>query len=536
VRRPINYQKLRAWEQTIYAVTESIANEALNYLPAGGVLVDIGANVGLFTAQVLAKRPCTALLFEPVPEYFEYCRERFGGLSDVAVENVALSDTAGKMRLWLDSQNLGWNTMVGEKVEGEMTETVVDAITFDDYAERVGIDRIDVIKLDVEGGEYKVLAGMHRTLARLQKKPVILCEIGWGTAHPQWKEELEQFEWLFAHGYERIDLTMSKTTDVVFLPKRGKSSSATRLTIDDFVIRADGRYRYLDNRLIPESLTDWNLDLLAELFLSLPPFYLHFGGVGDALLLLSSFYDTTPKSNVVSLASSINALRSFYDCFPALDAIYFLEHPREVVGGQLIRALLPSLRNCIGRGVCSQHDHIDEWKSGIDIFRSYGVGARPAWAQAFKPHRLFEVQIAIAPCGSRLAMTDGKNNSVSPSYWHGIISLLRSHGVTPLVLGTPAEELLYPALEGCVSKRSYDFRSQMELIAGSELLIGADSWPKTFAALRGVPALVFPPLIDGKHVVDVSANVFLRPWPTITLVHSLEELTTMIEQLFAGAN
>lgn len=224
-RQVLNFNKLANWENAIANVTANISSQALAYLPANGVFVDVGANTGLFTSQVVLSRPeAKGYLFEPVPEYAQCCEERFRGYNNLNIENLALSDSEGSLTLWMGKDNLGWNTLVAPKTDSSMTPIQIKAVTFDDYADAVGINEIDVIKIDVEGAEYLVLEGMKRTLARLNKKPVILCEIGWGcNSHPEWEREKAIFEWLFENGYERCDYNVTSTSDVVFIPRKGLS-------------------------------------------------------------------------------------------------------------------------------------------------------------------------------------------------------------------------------------------------------------------------------------------------------------------------
>ena len=83
------------------------------------------------------------------------------------------------------------------------------------------------IKIDVEGSEYLVLRGMLDSLRTWTPRPVILCEVGWGTSHPKWDEELDVFAELKTIGYSICDLkgqeidetAIAGTTDVLFLPK-----------------------------------------------------------------------------------------------------------------------------------------------------------------------------------------------------------------------------------------------------------------------------------------------------------------------------
>ena len=216
-------ETLQKWELQTWELTRPISDHAITFLPLGGVLIDIGANVGVFTEQVLEKWSGQTFLFEPVPLYANRCREKFHGNANVRVENFALSDVAGQFTLWLGAQNLGWNTFISPMTTKEMIPVDVETIVFDQYAELNGIQRIDVIKIDVEGAEYKVLNGMRKTLATIENKPIILCEVAWGPKlHPNWAEEVEAFEWLFENGYERIDYNVSATTDVIFRPIRKK--------------------------------------------------------------------------------------------------------------------------------------------------------------------------------------------------------------------------------------------------------------------------------------------------------------------------
>lgn len=219
VTRKIEFARLKEWDRTIEEVTQKVTNQVLPYLSNGGVLIDIGANCGLFTEQVLRQRDVQAYLFEPVPKYFNYCLDKFQGKRKIVVENLALTETPGNLQIFVDQQNLGWNTLLQTKCTPGMVAVDIKADTFDSYAQRHGITNIDLIKIDVEGSEFRVLAGMQGTLKSLSKKPVIICEVAWGPGgHPNWAEEVRAFEWLFSNGYKRVDYNVSSTSDVIFLP------------------------------------------------------------------------------------------------------------------------------------------------------------------------------------------------------------------------------------------------------------------------------------------------------------------------------
>ena len=204
------------------SIRESLFPQIEKYFK-GNWIVDIGSNVGAFIDCSLELYPDAAILaFEPVRDYYQYTIDIYKDLDNVHVENLALSDKNGTADIFVATKNIGWNTMIGEMIDDDNAENVqaIKTTSFDLYLDYTGLaeDPIDIIKIDTEGYEYKVINGMRRFLQR--QKPVILCEIGWGKNHPFWDEELAAFNYLFGLGYkvkDNINIeSLRATQDVIF--------------------------------------------------------------------------------------------------------------------------------------------------------------------------------------------------------------------------------------------------------------------------------------------------------------------------------
>lgn len=199
------------WNARVELAVLPVVSSVFEYLPGGGTLIDVGANTGAVTKAAL-QRGAHVLAFEPVPAYFTYCARHN---PEARCFPVALGAAAGAGRIWTDETNLGWNTFVWGKRTDGMTPVDVVTLPFDGYFDGL-VDRIDVVKIDVEGYEYAVLAGMHQSILRF--RPVLAVELGWGRSHPRRIEQVAELEWLFANGYQRIDYDFDGTTDVVLVP------------------------------------------------------------------------------------------------------------------------------------------------------------------------------------------------------------------------------------------------------------------------------------------------------------------------------
>ena len=271
----------------------------------------------------------------------------------------------------------------------------------------------------------------------------------------------------------------------------------------------------------------------ADFLTSLPPFYMHFGGAGDALLLLATFLDKHPDATVVSCPNSIPAAHSLFDAFPSLKRIWFLPPIKNHQIHLLLRMLMRHVPNCLGKGVTPEMDYFTEWHDQLDIFKEYKVIRHPEWIKKFR-NAANAKQITLAPKGSLMGMAGSKRNIIDPKIWPYLLKFIQQSGFQPVIIGTPDEAKFYPAIPGCYDRRSHSFHEQMEEIANSAGVIAADSWAKTFSALAEIPTIVFDPLkgADWMGKKDPADFVFIDPWNSITVVKNLDQCREVFSRIF----
>jgi len=165
----------------------------VDHLRPGGVFVDVGANCGYFSmlAAGLVGSSGRVFSFEPNPPVFQELAEHLerNGLRErVRTFPLALGDRAGSASLFVTSQHSGLSTLVSDSVVaagafGQPTAVQIKTVMFDAWREEQSVDRVDLMKIDVEGFEAQVLAGMVQSL-RARRIARLVCETKWdGPAH-----------------------------------------------------------------------------------------------------------------------------------------------------------------------------------------------------------------------------------------------------------------------------------------------------------------------------------------------------------------
>lgn len=146
-------------------------------LRSGGDFVDVGAHIGMYTvAAALALRGRGRVLaFEPNPAARRQLLENLGlnGCDDVVVSGRAVADAEGEAFLHVpDTRDPSFSSLEeGRFAEGE--PVLVETTTVDLEVAAAGM-RPAMVKIDVEGAELRVLAGMERTL---DARPALLVEV-----------------------------------------------------------------------------------------------------------------------------------------------------------------------------------------------------------------------------------------------------------------------------------------------------------------------------------------------------------------------
>ena len=133
-------------------------------LSAGDVVVDAGANIGIYSQFLARCVGATGIVhsFEPSPENFKRLQSATRKLASVRLSQAAVGEFSERARLYLsDKLNVDHRTYMTEE---ESRHTVpIDIIALDDYF-KPG-QRVDLIKMDIQGYELHALRVASRVLA-----------------------------------------------------------------------------------------------------------------------------------------------------------------------------------------------------------------------------------------------------------------------------------------------------------------------------------------------------------------------------------
>lgn len=151
--------------------------------------IDIGANVGAYSlfAATHTKQEAKILAVEPQPEIFNRLVYNIQQNSQGSIKAVscAIADKKGELTLFLNTENHGQSSV--KIVETAQASSIrVPAITLMDLLEQEDFDKIDAIKLDVEGAEDLILEPFFRTAPDHLHPRLIIIEDG----RNQWQTDI----------------------------------------------------------------------------------------------------------------------------------------------------------------------------------------------------------------------------------------------------------------------------------------------------------------------------------------------------------
>lgn len=171
-----------------------------------GVFVDVGANTGLHSLY-MSKHASTVHAFEPYEPVLARLRAAIARneIGNIVVHPVGLGDQRSSVLFHKPpNNNLGSGSFVSDFIPGNRLSTELQIVVGDEALAEAGVERVALIKIDVEGYEKFALRGLRKTLTA--SRPFVVVELTTG----QQKELFQSADDLrlaFPEGYRvlRID-------------------------------------------------------------------------------------------------------------------------------------------------------------------------------------------------------------------------------------------------------------------------------------------------------------------------------------------
>lgn len=187
-------------------------------LRPGDTFVDVGAHFGYFTlvAAQLVGDTGRVVAIEPLDTTFERLQRNveLNQTRNIRLVNVAASDRRSKVVLWAHPRNLGATTLEPPNPEFQRG-SAVDALPLTEILDADEIAKARVIKIDVEGSEGAVVAGMADLLSATRQDVEILVEVHRDRVRHIGDDFEDLVETLELANFRGVQLPESGTSNVV---------------------------------------------------------------------------------------------------------------------------------------------------------------------------------------------------------------------------------------------------------------------------------------------------------------------------------
>ena len=183
--------------QDFFTLMHSLAVDMSN-----STIADIGANIGNHSIQ-FSKQFKRVIAFEPNPRTYQILRSNSLGINNIETHNHGCGTSTEVMTLSEDFKNIGASSAVLDSAKDNSVE--IQIVPFDEMSSE--IDKLEAIKIDVEGMELSVLQGSQKIIDRF--KPIICLEQHESEFSSEFRET-PSVDWLRERGFKIFALEEQK--------------------------------------------------------------------------------------------------------------------------------------------------------------------------------------------------------------------------------------------------------------------------------------------------------------------------------------
>lgn len=187
---------------------------AKGYINEQSTIVDLGGNLGNFSQEVVNRFNCTSYCIEPDPGVFSRIPES----SKIKKYNLAVTDTDGQMDFMLSANNEAnsFNPVIAA-LWGTGKVINVQTRSLQSLKKEIGINNIDVLKIDIEGSEIPLLKSLpDEELVKISQLSVEFHEF---LDKALEKDTLQTIKRLENLGFLVVVYSAKKFADVLFINK-----------------------------------------------------------------------------------------------------------------------------------------------------------------------------------------------------------------------------------------------------------------------------------------------------------------------------
>jgi FkbM family methyltransferase len=168
----------------------TVTNIIRQIIKSDDVCFDVGANIGWYTTLLMRltgpKTDNQVHSFEPVPEAFEKLKRNVALNDDkpnAQLNRLSLGESSGKVELHVFEGLPEGHSSISDLGRTDYKTVQCPMVTLDSYLKEKNIERVDFVKVDIEGAELQFLKGAT-SLFRQNAPPILLIEMALGTSKP----------------------------------------------------------------------------------------------------------------------------------------------------------------------------------------------------------------------------------------------------------------------------------------------------------------------------------------------------------------